>query len=64
MPKQKTRKIITKRFRVTKKNKVLHRVQGGRHIMRNKSANRKRRQGKSSKLKTIKDRKEIMRQLA
>ncbi|KKQ98763.1 MAG: 50S ribosomal protein L35 [Candidatus Woesebacteria bacterium GW2011_GWB1_39_12] len=43
MPKQKTRKSITKRFRITKKGKVL-RLQGfRRHLNVKKSASRKRR---------------------
>ncbi len=43
MPKQKTRKILTKRFRVTKTGKVL-RTQGfKRHLNAKKSSKRKRR---------------------
>ena len=43
MPKQKTRKSITKRFRITKKGKVL-RLQGfRRHLNVKKSASKKRR---------------------
>jgi ribosomal protein L35 len=60
----KTRKIVTKRFKVTKNKKVVHRVQGGRHIMRNKSGSRKRRQRNPSNLKTMSDRKGIMRQIS
>lgn len=37
MPKQKTRKSIAKRFKVTKSGKVIHRAQGGRHLRRKKS---------------------------
>lgn len=44
MPKQKTKKIVTKRFRITKTGKVLHRTQGMRHIRRNKTKSRQRRQ--------------------
>ncbi|OGM22637.1 50S ribosomal protein L35 [Candidatus Woesebacteria bacterium RIFCSPHIGHO2_01_FULL_39_17] len=43
MPKQKTRKSITRRFRITKKGKVL-RLQGfRRHLNVKKSSKRKRR---------------------
>jgi large subunit ribosomal protein L35 len=37
MPKQKTRKSITRRFRVTKKGKVLRRQAFRRHLKANKS---------------------------
>ncbi|OGM05249.1 50S ribosomal protein L35 [Candidatus Woesebacteria bacterium GWB1_43_5] len=42
MPKQKTRKSITKRFKITKTGKVLHRVSFRRHLNEKKSAKRKR----------------------
>lgn len=35
--KQKTRKSIAKRFKITASGKVLHRTQGGRHLRRRKS---------------------------
>lgn len=35
--KQKTRKSISKRFKVTKTGKVIHRAQGMRHLRRKKS---------------------------
>lgn len=35
--KQKTRKSVAKRFKVTASGKVLHRVQGMRHLRRKKS---------------------------
>ena len=35
--KQKTRKSLTKRFKITKTGKVIHRTQGGRHLRRKKS---------------------------
>jgi len=44
MPKTKTKKIVRKRFKVTKTGKLIHRVQGGRHIRRRKSKSRQRRQ--------------------
>jgi large subunit ribosomal protein L35 len=43
MPKQKTRKSITKRFRVTKKGKVIRRQGFRRHLNVKKSSKRKRR---------------------
>ncbi|MDO8487772.1 MAG: bL35 family ribosomal protein [bacterium] len=43
MSKQKTRKSVSKRFRVTRTGKVLHRVSFGRHLRASKSASQKRR---------------------
>ncbi len=43
MPKQKTRKSITRRFRITKKGKVLRRQGFRRHLNVKKSRKRKRR---------------------
>lgn len=37
MPKQKTRRAVLKRFKVTKTGKVLRRSQGMRHLRRKKS---------------------------
>jgi len=48
----KTRKTTAKRFKVTKNGKVMHRVLGARHLRRNKSQSRKRRQDKMVALKT------------
>lgn len=44
MPKQKTRKSIAKRFKVTKTGKVLRRGSHGRHLKASKSKKRLRRQ--------------------
>ncbi len=44
MPKIKTRKVAAKRFKVTGTGKLVHRVQGARHIRRRKSKRRQRRQ--------------------
>jgi len=52
--KLKTKKIVMKRFRITKKGKVMHRVQGSRHIRRNKSKSRKRRQDRPAEIITTK----------
>lgn len=49
----KTKKIARKRFRVTKNGKVMHRVQGARHIRRNKSKSRQRRQDRPAELTTV-----------
>ena len=38
--KQKVRKSISKRFKVSKTGKVIHRAQGMRHLRRNKSKKR------------------------
>ena len=43
MPKQKTRKSVTKRFRITKKGKVLWRQGFRRHLNVKKSSRKKRR---------------------
>lgn len=47
MPKQKTRKSILKRFKVTGTGKVMRNQQNARHRRLYKSASRKRRFGKS-----------------
>lgn len=54
MPKVKTRKIATKRFKITGGGKVVHRVQGARHLRSVKSASRKRRQDKPVALTNLK----------
>jgi large subunit ribosomal protein L35 len=54
MPKMKTKKIVAKRFKVTKNGKILRRVQGSRHIRRNKSKTRQRRQDKPAQVTTNK----------
>jgi large subunit ribosomal protein L35 len=42
MPKDKSRKALTKRFRVTRKGKVLHNKAGKSHLQSSKSPNRRR----------------------
>jgi ribosomal protein L35 len=54
MPKMKTKKIVVKRFKVTKNGKIMHRVQGARHLRRNKSKSRQRRQDKMHEVTTKK----------
>lgn len=47
MPKQKTRKSVANRFRITKKGKVLRRQSFRRHLNTKKSSKKKRRLGKN-----------------
>lgn len=56
MPKIKTRKVAAKRFKLTKTGKLLHRIQGQRHIRRNKSKSKQR---DYAVLKEIKNRKHV-----
>jgi len=44
MPKVKTKKIVRNRFRITKTGKVMHRMQGARHLRSKKNKARQRRQ--------------------
>ena len=44
MPKMKTKKIVRKRFHITKSGKVMHRTQGARHLRSNKTKAHQRRQ--------------------
>jgi len=48
MPKQKTHKGLSKRFKITASGKVKHRRAGGSHLMSGKSAKRRRRIDSSS----------------
>jgi large subunit ribosomal protein L35 len=54
MPKMKTKKIVRNRFKITKTGKVMHRVQGARHLRRKKSKSRQRRQDRPMEVKNIK----------
>jgi large subunit ribosomal protein L35 len=54
MPKMKTKKIVAKRFKITKTGKIMFRAQGARHLRRNKSKSRQRRQDKMHQVKNIK----------
>ncbi|HBC72643.1 MAG: 50S ribosomal protein L35 [Candidatus Amesbacteria bacterium GW2011_GWB1_47_19] len=47
MPKQKTRKSVSRRFKISAGGKVMRRVAFGRHLRRNKSAAHRRRFRKS-----------------
>ena len=44
MPKVKTKKIVMKRFKLTKRGKLVHRAQGARHLRSKKNKARQRRQ--------------------
>jgi large subunit ribosomal protein L35 len=44
MPKLKTRKIAHKRFKLTRTGKLVHRVQGARHLRSRKNKRQQRRQ--------------------
>jgi len=50
--KVKTKKIVSKRFKVTGTGKIMHRVQGARHLRRKKSKRRQRRQDKMVQVTT------------
>lgn len=50
MPKQRTHAGAKKRFRVTKKGKVIHRRQNRNHILEKKAQKRKRRLSRDGKL--------------
>ena len=64
MPKIKTKKIVRKRFKITKNGKVMRRIQGARHLRSRKSKSRQRRQDKMVEVKNIKYIKMIKRHLA
>jgi large subunit ribosomal protein L35 len=44
MPKMKTKKIARKRFKLTGTGKIVHRMQGARHLRSNKTKGHQRRQ--------------------
>jgi len=50
MPKEKTKKALTKRFRITSKGKVMHSKGGKSHLMSTKSGDRKRQLRKKGEL--------------
>ena len=54
MPKVKTKKIVTKRFKMTKTGKLMHRTQGARHIRRRKSKSRQNRQDRPKVVTNVK----------
>ncbi len=54
MPKMKTKKIVRKRFKITKGGKVMHRAQGARHLRSRKNKARQRRQDEPKQIMKIK----------
>lgn len=52
MGKIRTRKVATKRFKVTKSGKLIHRTQGARHLRRKKNKTRQRRQDQMRQVTT------------
>ena len=54
MPKVKTKKIVRKRFKITKTGKVMHRAQGARHLRSKKNKARQRRQDAPKEITTTK----------
>ena len=53
MSKLKSKAIVSKRFKMTKTGKILHRVQGARHLRSKKSKSRQRRQDQLREVLTI-----------
>lgn len=53
MGKMKTKKIVRKRFKITKTGKVMHRMQGARHLRSKKSKAHQRRQDAPQEITTI-----------
>jgi large subunit ribosomal protein L35 len=49
----KTKKIVAKRFKITKSGKVMHRMQGARHLRSVKTKAHQRRQDAPQEIKTI-----------
>lgn len=49
----KTKKIVRKRFKITASGKVMHRVQGARHLRSKKSKSHQRRQDEPQEITTI-----------
>lgn len=49
----KTKKIAVKRFKLTKRGKVMHRVQGKRHLRRKKNKSHQRRQDRPAQLTNV-----------
>lgn len=64
MPKMKTHSATAKRFRVTRKGKVLHRKATGNHMLTKKSGSRRRRVEGMAVLPATGEQKKIKRLLA
>ena len=63
MPKQKTHRATAKRFRVTRKGKVLHRKATGNHMLTKKTGSRRRRVEGMAEVTAISEKKTIKRLL-
>jgi large subunit ribosomal protein L35 len=64
MPKMKTHSATAKRFRVTRKGKVLHAKATGNHMLTKKSGSRRRRVEGVAEVAATKERRKIKRLLA
>lgn len=64
MPKMKTHKATSKRFRVTRKGKVLHRKATGNHMLTKKSGSQRRRIEGYAEVRATGEQKKIKRLLA
>ena len=64
MPKMKTHRAAAKRFRVTRKGKVLHRKATGNHMLTKKSGSRRRRIEGMAEVGATKEQKKMKRLLA
>jgi large subunit ribosomal protein L35 len=63
MPKTKTHRATAKRFRVTRKGKVLHRKATGNHMLTKKSSSRRRRVEGTAEVGSAADAKTVKRLL-
>jgi large subunit ribosomal protein L35 len=64
MPKMKTHRAAAKRFRVTRRGKVLHRKATGNHMLTKKTGSRRRRVEGMAEVSTTSEQKKIKRLLA
>ena len=64
MPKMKSHSATTKRFRVTRKGKVLHRKATGNHMLTKKSGSRRRRVEGMAEVASTGEQKKLKRLLA
>jgi large subunit ribosomal protein L35 len=64
MPKMKAHSATSKRFRVTRKGKVLHRKATGNHMLTKKTGSRRRRIEGMAEIKATNEQKKVKRLLA
>jgi large subunit ribosomal protein L35 len=64
MPKMKSHSATAKRFRVTRRGKVIHRKATGNHMLTKKSGSRRRRVEGMAELPAVAEKKKIKRLLA